>query len=122
DLERALDGRLALNARLAERARAYGLNRTPGAFRVSATVSVDHQASDSATVIDVHGPDRIGALYRITRALAELDLDIRSARAQTLGAQIVDSFYLRDAGGAKLSDPKLLAEVEKAVLHSLTID
>ena len=85
-----------------------------------ATVTIDNQASEGATVIDVHGPDRTGALYRITRALAELDLDIRSARAQTLGVRIVDSFYVRDGNANKLSDPQLLNEVERAVLHSLS--
>ena len=43
-------------------------------------------------------PTRIGVLYRITRALAELDLDIRTAKVQTLGDQVVDAFYVRDRG------------------------
>ena len=123
DLERALDGRLAVNARLAERTRTYGsgsgLGASGGTAPGRATVSIDNQASEAATVIDVHGPDRTGALYRITRALAELDLDVRSARAQTLGLQIVDSFYVRDRNAEKLSDQQLLDEVERAVLHSL---
>ena len=58
-------------------------------------------------------------LYRITRALAELDLDIRAARVETLGANVVDAFYVRDAHGAKIDDPSLLAEIERAILHSL---
>ena len=47
-------------------------------------------------------------LYRITRALAELDLDIRTAKVQTHGrSRCVDAFYLRDADGAKVTDPEL---------------
>ncbi len=80
----------------------------------------DNQASADATVIDVYAPDRIGVLYRITRALAELDLDIRSARVQTLGAHVVDSFYIRDRQGRKITDDETLLEVERAVLHSVS--
>ena len=61
----------------------------------TAGVRFDNDASQAATVIDVHAPDGIGVLYRITRALAELDVDIRSARVQTLGHQVVDAFYVR---------------------------
>jgi [protein-PII] uridylyltransferase len=67
----------------------------------------------------VHAPDGLGLLYRITLAFADLDLDIVSAKVQTLGPLVVDSFYLRDAAGAKTSDPALLAEIERAVLHAV---
>jgi [protein-PII] uridylyltransferase len=82
-------------------------------------VTFDTEASENATVIDVQTSDRIGVLYRITRALADLDLDIRSARVQTLGANVVDAFYVRDASGAKFTDPALFDEIERAIVHSL---
>ena len=120
DLLRALDGRLALQARVAERARAYA-GRQRAAWRPpTATVRFDNEASQAATVIDVHAGDGIGVLYRITRALAELDVDIRSARVQTLGAQVVDAFYVVDRHGAKITDPETEAEIERAILHHLT--
>ena len=59
-------------------------------------VVVDNDASRDATVVEVHAPDTIGVLYRITRALAELDLNIVSAKVQTLGERVVDAFYVRD--------------------------
>ncbi len=117
DLELALDGRLALQARLSERVRTYGRAKR----RVVAgptTVGFDDRASVDATVIDVQAADGIGVLYRITRALAELDLDIRSAKVQTLGARVHDAFYVRDRGG-KIADARTLAEIERAILHSL---
>lgn len=121
DLNLGLDGRLAIAARLAERARTYSRSRSP---RVPAsagiTVTFDDDASGDATVIDVQAPDGIGVLYRITRVFAEFDLDIRSARVQTLGHHVVDAFYLRDGSGQKISDPHLRAEIERALIHSLT--
>ena len=70
-------------------------------------------------MIDVEAPDVIGILYRITRALAELDLDIRSAKVQTLGTHVVDAFYVRDRFGQKVTDPRTLGEIERAILHGI---
>jgi [protein-PII] uridylyltransferase len=119
DVELALAGRLAISARLADRARTYG--RTPkGATRLAPpSVHFDNDTSASATVVEVHCPDSIGLLYRITRALAELELDLRAARIGTLGPEVIDAFYVCDAAGNKITDTAHLAEIERALLHAL---
>jgi [protein-PII] uridylyltransferase len=119
DLERALDGRLALESRLRERARVYARASRSPEPPAEPWVTVDNDVSAGATVVEVHAPDRVGVLYRITRAIAELDLDIRSAKVQTIGADVVDSFYLRDAAGGKITDRDYLAEIERSILGSL---
>ena len=119
DLRKVLAGRMSLEARLAERARTYGArSRLPSATPARTSVTVDHEASATATVVEVRAPDRIGTLYRITRALADLDLDIRHAKVATLGHELVDSFYVVDATGAKL-DREHAKAVEQAVLVEL---
>ncbi len=120
DLEKVLEGRLALQARLAERARVYGGRGPKGPVDGSPHVVIDNTVSRAATVVEVHAPDSIGVLYRITRALAELELDIVSAKVQTLGERVVDAFYVRGASGGKLDDPAVLVEVERALLHELS--
>ncbi len=119
DLERALSGRLAVAARLAERAREYHRPTVAPRGPVAPAVKVDNEISDTATVVEVHAADAIGALYRLTRAIAELQLDIRSAKAQTMALELVDSFYLRDRDGEKITDPEALGEIERALLHAL---
>ncbi len=119
DLELALTGRLALAARLEERARVYDRPRVLPHGPVAPRIEFDTELSRHATVVEVHSPDAIGVLYRITRAIAELELDIRSAKVQTLGHEGVDSFYVRDQQGAKPTDPALLKELERAILHAL---
>ena len=124
DLRKVLEGRLSLEARLADRARRYA-DRPRPAGSVSAVpartdVTVDNRASDSATVVEVRAPDRIGTLYRITRALAELHLDIRHAKVATLGHEVVDTFYVVDATGAKITDGDHAREIERAVLVELS--
>jgi [protein-PII] uridylyltransferase len=119
DLESAIEGRLALQARLAERARVYGGRSRPGPIQEPPRVLVDNTASRNATVVEVHAPDSMGVLYRITRALSELDLDIVSAKVQTLGERVVDAFYVRGPSGSKIEDPAMLVEIERALLHEL---
>ena len=68
-------------------------------------------------MVEVVARDRVGLLYRITKAIADLGLDIRHARVQTLGADVVDSFYVR-AGEGKVTDTYHLAELERALLHA----
>jgi len=121
DVRRAVDGRLAIEARLAQRTRTG--RRAPAAMRLvgEPTVRVDNHASGESTVVEVRAPDRIGVLYRITRALADLDLDIRSARIDTLGHEVVDSFYLRTSSGNKVDDRDHIRELERAILHQLSL-
>ncbi|MDP9071477.1 MAG: ACT domain-containing protein, partial [Actinomycetota bacterium] len=120
DLGRALTGRLSLEARLAQRIRAYsGRRRVAAARPAQPRVLFDQDASASATVVEVRAPDGIGVLYRITRALADCDLDVRTAKVSTLGHEVVDAFYVTDAAGAKVTDPEHLREVELSVLDAL---
>ena len=119
DLELALTGRLALSARVEERARTYSRSKVQPLGPIDPKVLFDNEISYDATVVEVHASDAIGALYRVTRAIAELHLDIHSAKVQTLGLEAVDSFYLRDETGGKVTDPHLLKELERAILHAL---
>ena len=77
--------------------------------------SVDNEASDSATVIEVRAPDHIGVLYRITKALAELELDVRLAKVASLGHEVVDAFYVVDRDGRKVEDPEHLREIQRGI-------
>lgn len=118
-LEAALDGRLAIEARLAERVRTYA----PKASRPDLpppAVRFDDAASRTATVVEVHARDRIGALYRVSRAFAEFDLDVRTAKVQTLGELIVDAFYVTHADGSLITDDALRRELERSLLHAVT--
>ena len=59
----------------------------------------DTGESATDTVLEVHTDDEIGLLYRLASALADLGLDVRVAKVATLGERVVDTFYVRDAGG-----------------------
>ena len=116
DLAAVVDGTLALEDRLADRARTYRSEKRPVAPQHVATqITVDNAASASATVIEVRAEDVVGQLHRITRALFECELDVISAKVNTFGAAVVDAFYVRGPDGQKVTDPDLLAAVDTAV-------
>jgi [protein-PII] uridylyltransferase len=120
DIHMALRGRLAIEARLAERAVTYAPRRKVVTVGTSpaASVTVDNGASDTATVIDVQAADAVGLLYRVTRALADLDLDLRTALVQTLGPRVADAFYVTDCAGAKVTDAHHQREIERAIVFA----
>jgi [protein-PII] uridylyltransferase len=79
-------------------------------------VRFDDRASSDATVIEIHAPDRIGLLRDITRVFADACLDIRHARIATLGDNVVDTFYVRDANGERISDDQHRRRITETLL------
>jgi [protein-PII] uridylyltransferase len=115
DVKRAYDDALPLAEHLAERERAYDRGNAPGS---PPAVLWDDSASESATVIEVRAHDTVGLLHRLTHALAAAELDVRTARMSTLGAEVVDAFYVVDAGGRPVEDPARRREIEAALLNA----
>ena len=63
----------------------------------------DNELSDRFTVIEVECLDRHGLLYDLTHAMSELSLDIASAHIATFGERVVDTFYVTDLVGHKVT-------------------
>ncbi len=122
DVKDSLVGRIALRARLLQRAKTYRFQRITTAHPVEPHVKFDNETSMVSTIVEIGGPDSIGLLYRITRALADLDLDIYRAKVQTLGDDVVDTFYVNPPDGGKITDPDYLAEIELAVMTAIGAD
>lgn len=120
NLERAMRDELALDARLDERAQTYRRRRSLVARAPApASVRFDDTASSNATFLEVRAPDKIGILRGMTKAIADTGLDIRHARIQTLGNEVIDSFYVQTVSGEKVSDLFHRQEVERAILHAV---
>jgi len=120
DIDRVLHDPAAMEVRI-ERKLATYQRRTaplPGTSTVT-SVRFDNDISASATVIEVHAADRIGLLYRISDAIANARLDIRSAKVQTMGPHAVDSFYVRDHNGGKVTDANTRTALEQDIVAAL---
>ncbi len=116
DLAATMAGELSIETQLAERAYTYRSERratTPQL--VSTQVTVDNNASATATVVEVRAEDVVGQLHRITQALVDHRLDVTSAKVSTFGSAVVDAFYVHGPDGGKVTDPQLIAELELAI-------
>jgi [protein-PII] uridylyltransferase len=78
-------------------------------------IAFDNEASDTRTLIEIETEDRIGLLYRISRTLTELNLDIAGAKISTERGAAIDSFYVRELDGRKV----LVPERQHAIEHKL---
>ena len=106
DLAAIMSGALSVETQLAERARTYRNERratTPQL--VSTEVTVDNNASATATVVEVRAEDVVGQLHRITQALVDCHLDVTSAKVSTFGSAVVDAFYVRGPDGTSSPMP-----------------
>lgn len=121
NLNLALTGRLALESRLADRAATARPRRAQSAIApAEPSVRFDDAASSNATFLEVRAPDTVGVLHRITKAIADLGLDIRHARVLTLGNEVVDAFYVRESGGGRITDDVYKKEISRAILFAVT--
>ena len=116
DLRRALTGQLDVAQRLRQREQAAA---RPVAGVAPPTVTLVDDASHTATVVEVRAHDAPGLLWRIGRALGECGLDLRAARAETLGAEAVDVFYVVDADGEPVKDAGTRGKIAAEVLGAL---
>lgn len=115
ELREALNSRLALRARLAERAEAEPPRQWPGTM-TEPTIAFDE--GTGVTVIEVAAPDRIGLAFSLASALAELDCTIVKATLSTLGPNAVDTFSVAESSGGPLRDRRRLGAVRQALLHA----
>ncbi len=121
DLVRAVRGELAIRSRISDRSRTYRRRRVLQAAQPGPPQVVFHDgASIDSTVVEVRCKTRVGVLYRITRAMAEVGLDIRHATVQTVGLEVVDTFYVRNWAGETITDEFHRGEIGRAILHAVS--
>jgi [protein-PII] uridylyltransferase len=111
-IEDTLSGAVDINARVEARRKAYPARSTPGPVHVD----VDVFASETDTVVDVHADDAVGLLFSVASAFAELGFDVRVAKVATLGARVVDTFYVRRTEGGKVADAGAAEQLRAALV------
>jgi [protein-PII] uridylyltransferase len=119
ELGAALVGDVDLERRVAARSSRYR-SRGTAARPPDPVVLVHREAASDATVVEVRSPDDVGVLFRIARTLTSMDLDIHQARVVTLGQEVVDTFYVRDAWGNPVDDRA--DEISSTLMEMLTAE
>lgn len=90
----------------------------PGQDDDPARVTVLHQRSETATLLEVRAHDRRGLVWTVCTAIASGGHSIRSAHLSTYGAEARDVFYVVDAAGGPLERDeaeRMRAAVEDAL-------
>jgi [protein-PII] uridylyltransferase len=90
-----------------------GVRQLPGS--IIPAVDFDNDSSDAFTIIDITARDMVGFLYRVSKALFELNLDIGSAKIVTEGARAMDAFYVTDMLHKKITDNARLDKIKTAL-------
>ncbi|KSV88991.1 [protein-PII] uridylyltransferase [Sinorhizobium sp. GL28] len=99
-IEDVLAGRKRLPEVIASRTK---VKKRTKAFTVTPEVTISNTLSNKFTVIEVEGLDRPGLLSEITAVLSDLSLDIASAHITTFGEKVIDTFYVTDLVGQKVT-------------------
>ncbi|WP_425444868.1 [protein-PII] uridylyltransferase [Tabrizicola aquatica] len=98
-IDKTLKGEVVAREALKDRDK---LKKRDREFRFPTHITFDNEGSDIYTIIEVDTRDRPGLLYDLTRTLANNNIYIASAVIATYGAQVVDTFYVKDMFGLKL--------------------
>ena len=88
-------------------------------FRFPTHITFDNEGSEIYTIIEVDTRDRPGLLYDLTRTLAANNIYIASAVIATYGAQVVDTFYVKDMFGLKLYQKPRQEALEKKLRQAI---
>ena len=83
-------------------------------------VRIDNEIASQSTVIEVETQDRPGLGYRVAKALADLGLNILSAKLATeRNHQVFDVFYVQTREGEKVTSSFQMTEVLERLRSAL---
>jgi len=117
-IEDVLSDKLHLQEEL-EKVKASRTSKQDDMFSVAGRVIVDNNASATDTIIEVTGLDRVGFLYDVTAAITALGLKISSAHITTFGEEAVDSLYVKDVFGLKVTHEDKIKRIKIALLDAV---
>jgi [protein-PII] uridylyltransferase len=118
DMDRLLNGKLALDYRIAAHSAHRG--RLRKSFRTApSNIIIDNESSGMYTILEVHTVDRIGLLYTISKTLYDLQIRIFVAKITTKSDQVADVFYIMTTNRQKVTDPEQIEEIKKALRYCL---
>jgi len=96
-------------------------SRRTAAFAIEPWVRIDNDITPHATVIEASGRDRLGLLAELAHVCAEAKVSINSAHIDTYGVRASDVFYVQEAEGGQIANPRRIAALRgklEAVLRT----
>ncbi|MDA7632613.1 [protein-PII] uridylyltransferase [bacterium] len=87
--------------------------------KIEVKIEFENETAENRTIIDIDTEDRLGLLYVIATALAELKLDLSVAKISTERGAAIDSFYVMEADGGKILGKERQRFVRKKLLKAI---
>ena len=109
-------------ALIAKRKSARPLYQSLPGERIPTRIFFDNETSERRTVIDLEAEDHLGLLYAAAQALTDAGLDISLAKISTEKGAAIDSFYVTELDGQKVTDlerQRFIAEKLMSALRTL---
>jgi [protein-PII] uridylyltransferase len=80
---------------------------------------ITNEATDLYTLLEVQTPDRLGLLYDLLRALGKQGINVVLSRIATDRGAAIDSFYLTNSDGERITDPAAMRKIQAAVQQAV---
>ena len=74
-----------------------------------------NEATNLYTLLEVQTPDRLGLLYDLLRAIGKLGINVVLSRIATEKGAAVDSFYVTNQDGERITDTATMQKIQAAV-------
>jgi [protein-PII] uridylyltransferase len=88
-------------------------------FDVPSVVTLDSETSEDCLIVEARGLDRPGLLNNLTATLSDIGISIRSAHVATYGEIAVDTFYVQDMPGYKITNKRRQEMIKRRILSVL---
>jgi glutamate-ammonia-ligase adenylyltransferase len=80
------------------------------------TIDLDNDSAPAATRLSIQSVDTLGFLFEFSNALAMLEINIQQVKIRTRGDEVDDTFWVTDARGEKITDPRRLDQLRLAAV------
>ncbi len=87
--------------------------KSPGGERIPTVVWLDNDTSETHTIIDIETEDHVGLLFALSQAMHDCDLNIALAKILTEKGAAIDTFYVTDSLGNKITDADRRKQVDR---------
>jgi [protein-PII] uridylyltransferase len=120
-LEKVLAGeKIDLSALIARQIVRQPLHQAYAGERMATEIRFDNEESETRTLIEIETEDHLGLLYVISQTFSEMALDIVSARIVTECGAAIDSFYVRELDGGKITSPERQKFIENKLRQAIS--
>ena len=112
-------GDVDVHALIAHQPAAAPLYRSNEGERIVTSIAFDNEISEERTALEIETEDRVGLLYAISQTLTEFQVDISSAKILTEKGAALDTFYVSELPGGKITDPIRQLAITRALREAI---